>query len=62
MLDNKHVVKYFDFKEHSQMIKSNGTTHDVAYIAQEMISGGELLNYVMNSGAFSEEISRYYFK
>lgn len=44
------------------MNKKNGTQVQVAYIAQEMISGGELFDYVANSGAFSEQICKYYFK
>ena len=61
-LDHNNVVKYFEFKEHAIMTKSNGTQVEVAYIAQEMISGGELFDYVANSGPFSEPICKYYFK
>ena len=32
-LDNQHVVKYFEFKENSTMIKKDGTPVQVAYIA-----------------------------
>ena len=61
-LDHPHVVKYFEFKENSTMIKKDGTPVQVAYIAQEMISGGELFDYVSYSGPFSEPIAKYYFK
>ena len=61
-LDHKHVVKYFDFKESAVMTKSNGTQVEVAYIVQELIQGGELFDYVANSGPFSEKICKYYFK
>merc|ERR1712051_457127 len=61
-LDHQHVVKYFEFKENSTMIKKDGTPVQVAYIAQEMISGGELFDYVSYSGPFSEPIAKYYFK
>ena len=44
------------------MIKKDGTSVQVAYIAQEMISGGELFDYVSFSGPFSEPIAKYYFK
>ena len=44
------------------MVKSNGESVPVAYIAQEAIQGGELFDYVANSGAFSEPICRYYLK
>ena len=61
-LDHQHVVKYFEFKERATMIKSSGQQVEVAYIAQEMIAGGELFDYVANSGPFSEEICKYFFK
>jgi serine/threonine protein kinase len=61
-LDHRHVVKYFEFKERANMIKKNGTAVEVAYIAQEMIAGGELFDYVANSGPFSEDICKYFFK
>lgn len=44
------------------MIKKSGEQVQVAYIVQELISGGELFDYVANSGPFSEPIARYYFK
>ena len=44
------------------MIKKDGRTVDVAYIAQELITNGEFYDYVKNSGPFSERIARYYFK
>ncbi len=61
-LDHKHVVKYFEFKENAIWHKKSGQQVQVAYIAQEMIPGGELFDYVANSGPFSEEICRYFFK
>ena len=61
-LQYKHIVKYHEFKEDSNMLKANGESVPVAYIAQEAIQGGELFDYVANSGAFSEPICRYYFK
>ena len=61
-LQYKHIVKYHEFKEEASMAKSNGDSVPVAYIAQEAIQGGELFDYVANSGAFSEKICRYYFK
>ena len=56
------MVKYFHFSEQSIWQKSNNRTCEVAYIAQEMIDGGELFDYVANSGPFSEPICKYYFK
>ena len=34
----------------------------VNFIAQELVSGGELFEFVKETAPFSEEISRFYFK
>jgi len=34
----------------------------VAYVALELVTGGELFDWVSNSGEFSEDVARYYFK
>ena len=44
------------------MIKKDGKKIEVAYIAQELITGGELFDYVANHGAFSAAECRYFFK
>jgi len=61
-LDHKHVVKYYQFEENSTWNKKSGDQKPVAYIAQEPVLGGELFDYVANTGAFSESICRFYFK
>ena len=61
-LEFKHIVKYHEFSEKSTLKKKNGETVPVAYIAQEAIKGGELFDYVANSGAFDEKVCRFYFK
>ena len=61
-LDHKNIVKYYQFQESSTWNKKSGKNVEVAYIAQEPVLGGELFDYVANTGAFSEPICRYYFK
>ena len=60
-MDHKHIVKYHQFKEEATYIEQSGNNTRVAYIAQEPILGGELMDYVDISGAFEEETCRYYF-
>jgi serine/threonine protein kinase len=48
---------YIHKDEHGKESKTR-----VAYVTQELISGGELFDYVTNTGAFSPEICRYYLK
>ena len=59
--DHPNVVKYHTFGEQVTWSKNKGDVL-VSYIAQELISGGELFDYVANSGAFSESVCKYYFK
>ena len=61
-LSHKHIVKYHKFEEKTHWIRSNGKSNPVAYIAQEPVLGGELFDYVANSGSFSEPMCRYFFK
>ena len=61
-LNHKHIVKYHKFEEKTDWVRSDGKGMPVAYIAQEPILGGELFDYVANSGSLSEPICRYYFK
>lgn len=61
-LSHKHVVTYYDFKETAVYNKKSGATQNVAYIVQDFITGGELFDYVANSGPFTEPMCRYYFK
>ena len=44
------------------MVKRSGQQVPVAYIVQELITGGELFDYVANSGPFNEAICKYYFR
>jgi len=61
-MDHKHVVKYFEFNESAVMTKKSGEQVPVAYLTQELVPGGELFDYVANSGPFAESIVRYYAK
>ena len=61
-LNHENVVRYHDFKEDATLNKASGATKNVAYIVQEMITGGELFDYIANTGAFTEEVCKYFFK
>ena len=62
ILDHKHVLKYFEFNENAVWNKKDGSQVNVAYIVSELVPGGELFDYVANSGPFGEKICRYYAK
>ena len=61
-LNHPHLIKHFTFKEDAIYSHKNGEQTKVAYIAQELVSRGELFDFVATTGAFSEKICRYYFK
>jgi len=61
-LDHKHIVKYYEFKEATVWHKASGEKIPVAYIAQELVTGGELFDYIFTTGAFEESIARFFFK
>ena len=60
-LSHPYMVRLLEFKDHAIKTKSDGTTVPVAYMALELIAGGELFDFVALR-PFSIEICRYYFK
>lgn len=42
--------------------KTNGKKLKVSYIVLEFAPGGELFDFIANSGPFNEDEARYYFK
>ena len=61
ILDHPYMVKVIDFKEDAILKKSNGDKRQVAYLALELITGGELFDFVAQE-YFNENICRFYFK
>ena len=55
-------MKYHEFAERAVYTKKNGQSYEVAYIVQDLIEGGELFDYVANSGPFAENFCKYFFK
>ena len=43
-------------------VKKNGKSYKVVAIVLELVSGGEVFDYVKISGRFSEEVARIYFR
>jgi serine/threonine protein kinase len=49
--------------EHGDALyESKGRSKNVSYIALELAQGGELFDFIANSGAFNENLARYYFR
>ena len=60
-LDHENIIKLLDFSDSDKLIKEDGTSKDVFYMALELASGGELFDYIAQTGKFSEPVARHYF-
>lgn len=60
-MDHPNIVKLYEFNENSLLTKLNGKQRSVAYLAFELVTCGELFDYVALSGPFSEKLARYFF-
>ena len=60
-LKNSHIVNLIEFIEKVDYIKRNGTKKSVLAIVMELVPGGELFEYVADSGKFNESVARTYF-
>lgn len=61
-LKHKNIIKYHGHSECSSAVRKDGTSTQVQYIALEYLGQGEIFDYVAQTGRFSEEEARYYFK
>ena len=60
-LHHERLINLAKSQSIEDLIKPNGKTKKVLYIVLEYAAGGELFDYVANTGNFSEEITRFYF-
>lgn len=60
-LHQANLVNLIEVIENGTYTKKNGTTYEALCIVLEFCAGGELFEYVANSGRFSEEVARTYF-
>ncbi len=61
-LSHKNIIKIFEVQENADYIKRDGSVKKVTYMALELADGGELFDYVANTGVYSEPVARYYFR
>ena len=59
-LDHENIIKLICFKT-GVYIKKN-SKRNVAYLVYEKAEGGELMDFLLITGSFSEPFARYYFK
>jgi len=60
ILKHDHIVSQIDYGQ-DVYIKDSGKVRTVSFIVLELASGGEIFDYIANSGKFNENLARYYF-
>lgn len=60
-LSHPNIVNLLDFNDTAEYCKPNGVKAAVFYLALELANGGELFDFIAQTGKFSEKVARYYF-
>lgn len=61
-LHHNNIVNMMEFQETGTWIKGDGSQKTIMYVVLELISGGELFDFVATGGALPEPVCRYYFR
>jgi len=61
-LAHPNIVNLKDFNENGTIVKSDSTQVSVLYMALELVSNGEMFDYLASTGRFSEPICLLFFK
>ena len=61
-LSHPNIVNLITYNVDGVVKKTNGVMKAVIYIVLELAQGGELFDYVANTGRFDDRTSRFYFK
>lgn len=60
-LDHVNIIKMFDSSLDSSIVLADGREVPVFYLALELAGGGELFDFIAETGRFDEDTARYYF-
>jgi serine/threonine protein kinase len=60
-LSHPNIVNLIEFMEKADYVKKNGTKYTALAIVMELVPGGELFEYVADSGRFTELVAKSYF-
>lgn len=61
-LNHPNIVNLLDYSDQEPIIKPNGTEKECIHLVLEVCTGGELFDYIAETGEFSEPVARYFFK
>lgn len=60
-LSHPNIVNLVDFNDSCEHKKPNGVSTPVFFLALELANGGELFDFIAQTGKFSEDVARFYF-
>lgn len=61
-IHHPHMVNMIDFISKGEYVKKSGEVKKVTAIVLELAEGGEMFEFLFQTGRFAEDISRYYFR
>lgn len=60
--DHPYIVNLIEYHKDGIIEKPSGEKKQAFYIVLELAQGGELFDFVASTGAFKEDVARYYFR
>jgi serine/threonine protein kinase len=60
-LEHDNIVRLIHMNDNGVIQKSNGKEIQVLYLVLQLVTGGELFEYIATTGKFSDPIARFYF-
>ena len=60
-LKHQNIIELVDFNDKAVEERPSGKAREVYYLALELAKGGELFDYIAQTGPFSEPVARYFF-
>jgi serine/threonine protein kinase len=60
ILKHQHIINQIHYGQ-DMYVKDSGKVKNVSYIVLELAQGGEIFDFIANSGRFEEKLARYFF-
>lgn len=60
-IKHKNVIRLYEYDRNAKFPGTDGSTKDTILVVLELATGGELFDYLMYTGKFSEKLTRSYF-
>ena len=61
ILKHPYIIEQIEYGQ-GLYSKNSGKVRNVKYIVLELATGGELFDFIANTGRFEEPLARYFFK